>query len=457
MSRRKNNRNIAQQNTANPKPNAATDSIYFGLSPSAMVRLTQQEAERHLEVKMGFAPTENDGFLTPFTRPVEDRYQAGADPWIRFGADNLYPNKLYNLLDDSPHETCVNKKAAFIYGNGIDWDRAHPLAVNLEKELNDIVKKDDYIISISDLIKKTIFDYIVFGTYSYYCSFACEQNTLGVLSNQKVRQIYTLDPMKVRLERPCRPEDEPRAAYVCPDWTQVRGRGQSLLDAIEFPLFNGVAKQSDIDVYYYRGTTRGGETYPRPSYKGAIADIQSHYELSLQRYSMIHNNYGIIMHVKVPLNMGVEERNKWVREFENQYLATITKGNHSVYTFSEGRNQRTGDIDGVVIEYLTPTYPYQTQDSTEKSLLISIAGAHGLPPALMGFTGESSIGSDGNLFANNVIVMEATQINQDRERCLEGIKSILAFNGLPTDLVNSIHFKTFDFKTLLGLNSQPKF
>ena len=89
-----------------------------------------------------------------YPKPIEQNKYA-ENTFVSFGNDNLYPQKLLKLFNESPtHGSIVKQKAAYIIGSGLQINN---------KQLDIMVNPED---SLSSFVKKCVIDYLVHG---YYC------------------------------------------------------------------------------------------------------------------------------------------------------------------------------------------------------------------------------------------------------------------------------------------------
>lgn len=168
-----------------------------------------------------------------------DVYTSGSK-WVKWGFDNRMPQIYFdNYLKCGLFSSIVNRITDFTFGNGVDLG-------------SDVIFKSDTDDSIDDIVRKCIFDYILFGGFTLECI----RNNRGSI----VRYNY-LNVMNVRID------EKLEKAYISKKWTNY-----SSANIVELPLYNKDEKQPHF-VYYYRGNiTRG--INPIPSYIASLKSIE---------------------------------------------------------------------------------------------------------------------------------------------------------------------------------------
>lgn len=155
--------------------------------------------------------------------------------WINWGYDNQMPKLLFdNYMKCSNLQSIVQSVTDYIIGDGIESDFSNT-GIDFEDE-----------------VKKMVFDYVLFGGFS----FECIRNKMG-----SIAFIRYINIMNVRVN------EDLTTAYISPKWNQYSAK-----DMVTLPLFDGTDKQPHF-IYFYRGTiTRG--INPIPIYISALKSIE---------------------------------------------------------------------------------------------------------------------------------------------------------------------------------------
>ena len=103
--------------------------------------------------------------------------------YISWGEDNLYPQYLYDLYENSAtHQSICKGVSEYIYGQGVD-------TALLPDYLLRPINNDDE--TLDDIIKKAIQDYVIFGGF-------CVQ-TIFTEDGTRVAEMYNLEMENVRI------------------------------------------------------------------------------------------------------------------------------------------------------------------------------------------------------------------------------------------------------------------
>ena len=183
-------------------------------------------------------------------------------PYLNYGADNRFPNYLWDLyLRSAILQSIVNGTADYVGGNGIVYGD-DPIIQKLKEKANN----DDE--TLDDIIKKLIIDYLIFGGFAFQVIF----NKLG-----EINEIYWLD------FRNCRRSKEGDKIFYSDDWIRHAN------DYVDYDAFNP-NKRTGSSVFYFSGhITRG--VYPIPRYNGALSAIETSTEISKFHLNSILNNF----------------------------------------------------------------------------------------------------------------------------------------------------------------------
>ena len=169
-----------------------------------------------------------------------DRTYSGSK-WVKWGIDNKMPLILWdNYLKCSLLSSIVNRMCDYTYGDGIE------LTGESTSPLSDT---DD---TFSDVIRKVIFDYILFGGFTIECI----RNVRGEIVRYNYQNV-----MNVRVN------ESLTTAYISNKWNQY-----STSKFVELPLYDKNEKQPHF-LFYYRGNiTRG--INPIPCYVSSLKSIE---------------------------------------------------------------------------------------------------------------------------------------------------------------------------------------
>ena len=170
--------------------------------------------------------------------------------WIDFGSNNLYPQLLIELFNNSAmHHTAVEAKVDAVIGNG--FKAFGDEFVNVQGE------------TMNDIFEKITLDYVLFGGYSV--------NVIWARDGETISEIYHLPFNNIRAGV-MDEEERVREYYYCTDWTKYRKH-----KPVSYPAYSATDNDGDnaSQIFYYFDYTVGNFYYPLPSYVGAINDIDT--------------------------------------------------------------------------------------------------------------------------------------------------------------------------------------
>lgn len=182
------------------------------------------------------------------------------DGWLTWGADNKYPNYLFNLYENSSQFSAIaSTMKDYLLGDEI---------VN-HTSLSTINRKGE---SFNDLLENIALDYIIYGGYAFQ-----------VIRN-KNGDIAELNYIDFRTARTNEDEDK---VYINTSWKRdiVKRGTQTKV----YERFSKGAKQPN-SIYYYKGhNTR--EVYPVPMYCAAITSLEITTQISTYHLNNLLNNF----------------------------------------------------------------------------------------------------------------------------------------------------------------------
>lgn len=241
--------------------------------------------KQNKNVELQFATITPSGIVVP---DFIDKKQS-SNKWVCYGEDNKLPDYLWdNYLKCSNLQAIVNTVTDYIIGDGIQtnflFDNKEP---------------------IEEVIKKCVFDYILFGGF-----------TIEGLRNAKgdIVCINYVNVMNVRVN------EELTTAYVSNKWGSYSAK-----KVIEVPLFNKNEKQSHFILYYRGAITRN--IYPVAIYASAMKSIAILNNTRNFHLRNIENNFSV--NAIINLNNGnikQREMEEIKSRLENNYCGSENAG-----------------------------------------------------------------------------------------------------------------------------------
>lgn len=226
------------------------------------------------------------------TAPVPECYDfKGSQDYIKWGEDNKFPIYLFdNYLKNSNLQSAVNTLCDYIIGEGIETDF---------ERINDNGE------SLSDILTKSIFDYILFGGFC-----------LEGIRNAKgdIVRLNYLNVQNVRVD------EELTTAYISNNWSNWNRKA-----LYQLPLFNANIVQ-DHFVFYFRGTiTRN--INPVPIYVSALKSIEIlNQTRNFHLHNLTNNFTGSVLVALNGTSIKSSELQEIKAQLEGEYTGTDNAG-----------------------------------------------------------------------------------------------------------------------------------
>lgn len=186
--------------------------------------------------------------ITPLPNQKPKGNRKGNDIMMLYGDNNLYPNFLLELYNDSPiHKGIVNSKLDYILGKDVIYADSQEKA---EFKVNNEEK-------IGDLLNKVVKDFVIFNYYA-----------VEVIYNG-VGEAIEWNHIPANLLRTNKAKNK---FWYCEDWYSNSN------STIEFNAWENRIKDENYasKIFFYSAYTPSvNGTYPIPDYSGAIKSIET--------------------------------------------------------------------------------------------------------------------------------------------------------------------------------------
>ncbi|MDH3876496.1 MAG: hypothetical protein OET18_01530 [Desulfobacterales bacterium] len=318
--------------------------------------------------------------------------------YMSFGADNLFPQLLIDLYDNSAmHHTCVDAIKEGILGEGLE------------------TIGDEYINtageSIDEILEKITLDYALYQGYSI--------NVIWNKEGTGIAEIYHLPFANVRSGK--RDEEDKVNEYMySSNWANLRKYPFET-----YKCFDATDNKGDnaSQVYYCFNYTPGNEVYPLPGYVGALNDINLDHRISVFHNSNISQNLMPSMIIK--MNNGIptpEAQREIYREIQNTFSSESNAGKFFL-TFSDG-SERAMDVQ--TIDASNDDYYITLEQRISSRILTS----HRITsPLLLGIKDASGFSNNADEIAVAYAHFEGTVIEPKRKKILSSFGYILKLAG----------------------------
>jgi hypothetical protein len=287
-------------------------------------------------------------------QPVEAVEKENRSGWIDYGQNNLFPQHLINLYQNSPiHNALVNSISYMIEGQGTGT-------------------------ILDNALQGISFDLKLQG------AFVAE--VIWSMDFTRVVQINHLPFENCRLAYD-KEEDDITGIFYSKDWANTRSkRGKP-----EFiPAFNpSIAQEQPRQVIYAHGMSAGSVYYPKPDYFGALNYVELSYQMGLYHVNNILN--GLFPSFIINFLNGIpqkEEREAIRREWETRLSGAANAGKF-LMTFNEDPT-RAPQIEAFPLSDADKQYQFLSEE-TAKQIMV---GHRVVSPLIHGIRDTTGFGSN---------------------------------------------------------------
>lgn len=318
--------------------------------------------------------------------------------YMAFGADNLFPQTLIDLYDNSAmHHTCIQAITEGILGEGLE------------------IIGDEYINTkgetIDEIFEKITLDYALYQGYAI--------NIIWNKERSAIAEIYHLPFANVRSGK--RDEDDKVNEYMySSNWANLRKYPYET-----YKCFDATDNKGDnaSQIYYCFNYTPGNEVYPLPGYVGALNDINLDHRISVYHNSNISS--GLQPSMLLKMNNGVptpEAQREIYREIESTFAGENNAGRFFL-TFSDGP-ERAMEVQ--TIDPAGDDYYIQLENRISSRILT----AHRITsPLLLGIKDASGFSNNADEIAVAYAHFEGTVIEPKRKKIVSTYGYILKLAG----------------------------
>lgn len=344
--------------------------------------------------------------------------ESGTKQWINYGNDNLYPNFLVGLLDNSSkHNAIVKRKTDLTAGEG--WINEEDLVANVngKEDLNDIVYKNAY-------------DLNLYGAFALIVTWSKDKKSIARIKFVSISKVRIAKEFDEKTEEYKRQQEDVDFYYISEDWSNTRkAKNKPQLIQGYSEQFNDEATQ----LLYVKEYRPGVEFYSLPDYISSIDWIDLDKEIANFHLNSVNNGFTPSMIIN--FNQGTptdEEQRSIVKKIKEKYSGTDNASNVFV-TFSEGAESKPDFV------------PINLNDSDERFLLLethiqsNIVTGHRIPPIIAGVQIEGKLGSSDEikeqeqLFQSQIISAKQTLIERAYTKILGTDMTLKHVTTFPID------------------------
>jgi hypothetical protein len=305
---------------------------------------------------------------------VEERYTG--NPWVYFGADNLFLEHMRTLADNCvPLQRCVEMAAAFIAGNGIKFkDRegnvVEAAQTKFQEWMSDSTEEDFMYATALDIALANAKSWVIRRAYS-----------------GAVARLDHLDVSRVRSGKLV--DGKVEQFYWSANWAEVGSRGgaEDRYKPMELPAF-ALDVRKPKSVLYSKAYKQNRDYYSEPWYLPAVADCEVWAKVPVFNKVQIDTSFKPTVHLHTYINADTKDLDQYDKDIEDAYTGANGRGIfHTFGTNEENapqlnvlpRGDHAGELDLI-------------RDNAEKV----IVRAYGVPDILYRMDTAGGLSSQGS-------------------------------------------------------------
>jgi len=336
------------------------------------------------------------------------------DSWITWGLDNLFPDRLLQLMNkSSKHNAILKTKAAMIGGNGFKKDG---LSLTTLQFLKNVYNKYD----LDEILARVSYDLEIYGSFCL--------NIVWSKDRKSIAQINYMDPRKVRIAT-YREEFECDHYWVSDDWSSIRKNTPVL-----YPGFSIKDRSKASQILYVKEYRPGCEWYGIPEYISAANWIELEWEIAMFHLSSIRQGF----HPSMVINFAnavpsEEEMDSVIRRLRDEYEGA-SRGGKVIFTFSDSK-----DTAPVIT-------PIDLNNSDERFIELNknvtegiFVGHRATNPNLFGVRVSGELGNKNDLI-ESMQVFQAQYVDSKQQLLEQTFNRLSKINGI-TDKLEINKFK----------------
>lgn len=340
-------------------------------------------------------------------QPYEDVIFSDSEKMVNYGNNNLYPNFLLELYNNSPiHSSIINSKKTYIIGDGLKYSTGTAITT----PVNDIESFDEFI-------SKCIIDYLIFN---YFCV-----EVLYNVLNQPIQYIW-IPAHKVRTNK------GKTKFWYSEDWYKR-------IKPIQYDRYTINNQTSTSKIFFFDGYFPSlNNVYPSPEYTGCLKSITTDVAIRDFNLNNIKNHFSVSTLITFfnGSNLPDEVKKQVLKDIKESYSGE--HGKKVIVDFQQA-NGKSADVRNISPGDWDKAYTVIAQNVSDDIY----RGHQVTSPMLMGVKTEGQLGGATEL-ETAYEIFKNTYIRQKRQE-LTG-----AFNHLFTSSAIINGFLQFTDKALFS-------
>lgn len=317
--------------------------------------------------------------------------------WIRFGADNLYPKMVLDLVNGSPLQKAIlESKKTYIMGAGLEKTEANIYTPNMME-------------TWYELLDKCCTDFCYFGAFAVQ----------AILNESGNRFSFYHTPVdQVRFGQ-YNERNIIEKAYLCTDWS----RAQKNRNVVEIDVFGSeTPKKGKPYLIYFKEYQPNNYYYAVPDFMSAANYIAADGALSQYYNNYIRNNFSANLSIKFPYEPTEEKKEELYKNLIASFGGAENAGNIILLFGQDGQNPEISSIESVNADL------YNSVVDIIKTAIIS---ANRLTsPVLAGIGTSTGFSSKSDELIAAYTQYKLTVIADDRKFLVDAFNKMLEMNGL---------------------------
>lgn len=336
-------------------------------------------------------------------QPAYPKVQLDRAGWVKFGANNLFPQDLIAMNGKSPvNSAIIDSTVTYVCGKGVRDSEASAGAYVGVPNVGE---------TWDEVIEKLARDYKTFG--GFYLQIVVNNGGTTV-------SLFHQDYSAVRIGQ-ITDTGRPETFRISNDWTKTYGKYKPL----ELPVWPGSleAAQKGVNyIYYYWDYMPGLHYYSIPKYYPAAEYIKADGQLGPFYNNSINNGFTPSVVISMPSNPGEEKKAEFQKLMEDAFSGA--KGANSVVIL-------WGENDNVKPQ-ITPFNAAANADvynNVEGIVFQKIVSAHRLSsPTLAGVSGGGNLSGNAAEIIDAYVLYNYTVISQLRRNILDHLNKFTKIN-----------------------------
>lgn len=345
-------------------------------------------------------------------------------PWVWFGADNLYPQFLIDLYSMSPiHQSICKQKSNMMVGVGFEYTLKHEFNEAEKAKLNALTEYASKNMSLHEVMNRAALDWQIMGCIALEIVWNIEHTRIIGINHLKGENIRIGLPNK---------QGDIVSYWHCRDWVTYR-YGMP----VELPAFDPHNEESH-QIFYHGEESVGVEFYGMPSHNSASNWVLANSSIGVHHAQTATHGFTPSIIVKFPsIPKDDAEAELWMKGFKKSYGGAKNSAG-AVGVFGDG------------FENMPSVEKFESDNLDERYVVVNeqivneILTAHRVTtPQLFGIETPGKLGF-GDLEPSWKI-FDKTVIKPDRIRMEKILSRLLKQGGYDVD-VKVIPFNPFDEK-----------